>query len=808
MGIAERISPEAADEMRRLVAEADGGEVVFLCHTDEAMRIVRATVVASGSLENVAAPMEHLASADIVVHNHPSGSLLPSRADTAVAAQLADQGIGSYIVDNSISDVRVLCEPFAPREIERIDVDSVAALLDQGGPLEELITEYEPRDSQISMARDVAASFNDDEIAAVEAGTGVGKSYAYLIPVLMWAAQNEERVVIATATINLQQQLIEKDIPTVKQLTGVDIPVVLVKGRGNYLCRKRLAENVEEQTLFPEDDDDDLAAIREWTATTATGSRSDLPFVVPDELWARVNSDPDSCTELRCRLREECFFLKARREAAAARVLVANHHLLFIDLALRIQGIGFDSRAILPPFQRLVFDEAHAIENSATSLFSLSFSRFAVRKHTRRLHHMRGSRTRGLLETVSRRGADPAAVAHARAAAKAAEDAADNLNETTVTLVDGLTLRLTPETPAEVRQPIVDGVAELNVRLVQLANALADITDDDDGEEGGPFYDVRIVLRRVERLATTCESFADFEQNPDRVFWLEVLRAGDGTSYIRYISSPLDIRDMMKEAVYDAFDTVVFTSATLTVGDTFQFWGGRIGLDASDRPVVMKRYPSPFPYRDHVLVAVPTDAPEPADDGYQDFLSPFVSELLELTEGHGLVLFTSYQMLRATHEAVRDKLSACGIAVLRQGDDDRSRLLARFNEDTSSVLFATESFWQGVDAPGETLQVVVLCRLPFRVPSDPVLAARVEAIERRGGNAFAELSLPEAVMKFRQGFGRLMRRGTDRGIVVVTDTRVLTKQYGALFLQSLPETQFCQASSRAVLETVERFLYP
>ncbi|MBU8913130.1 MAG: helicase, partial [Spirochaetales bacterium] len=217
--------------------------------------------------------------------------------------------------------------------------------------------------------------------------------------------------------------------------------------------------------------------------------------------------------------------------------------------------------------------------------------------------------------------------------------------------------------------------------------------------------------------------------------------------------------------------------------------------------------PSPFPYSEHALLAVPTDAPEPSTAGYQKFLSRFVGDLLELTEGHALVLFTSYEMLRATYESTRDRLAGMGINSLRQGEDDRARLLERFNEDTSSVLFATESFWQGVDAPGEALQVVVLCRLPFRVPTDPVLTARTEMIEAQGGNAFTALALPEAVMKLRQGFGRLIRRASDRGGVVITDVRVLTKPYGTMFRRSLPETQESFKSARGVLEDVERFLY-
>ncbi|MEE8440595.1 MAG: helicase C-terminal domain-containing protein, partial [Spirochaetia bacterium] len=240
---------------------------------------------------------------------------------------------------------------------------------------------------------------------------------------------------------------------------------------------------------------------------------------------------------------------------------------------------------------------------------------------------------------------------------------------------------------------------------------------------------------------------------------------------------------------------------------SFDFWASRIGLSDVDREHELVSLPSPFPFAENALLAVPTDAPEPSDAGYQEFLSRFVGDLLELTEGHALVLFTSYEMLRVTYESTRDRLGELGINSLRQGEEDRARLLERFNDDTSSVLFATESFWQGVDAPGEALQIVVVCRLPFRVPTDPVLTARTELIEAQGGNAFTDLALPEAVMKLRQGFGRLIRRATDRGGVVITDVRVLTKPYGVVFLRSLPETQVSFKSAAGVLEDIERFLY-
>lgn len=830
MDASDRIAPEAAWAMRGAIGESEGSEVLFLCDLDEEMRIIRARVVARGVPDMVAAPMEQLHRGQVVVHNHPSGHLQPSRADVNVAAELAESGVGAYIVNNDVTELLVVCEPTEPPRVEPIDPDALAGLIDAGGSLATLFDDFEPRQAQIDMLRLVARAFNEDRIAAVEAGTGVGKSFAYLIPALAWASQNEERVVISTATINLQQQLVEKDIPTVQRLLGTEVPVMLVKGRGNYLCRRRLDELIEEESLFADVGSEEpplaetgdepetageasdpldprLRDIREWAKTSESGSRSELPFVVPDELWGSINSDADSCTEITCRLRENCFFQQARRKAAAARVLVANHHLLFIDLALRVRGIGFETRAVLPPFQRLVFDEAHSIESSATSLFSESFSRYSIRKHSRRLRNARRGREYGLLASVRRRGADPARVVRAADELARVDEAAAALNAAVLEAVDDFTIRITTALAESTRRAILEPVGELHARAIALANALADVMEDDDGEEGGPFYDLRVLLRRFESMITLMGSFTDFENHSDRVFWVEIRRAGDGSRFARLISSPLDIRGVMREAVFDVFETSVFTSATLSVAGSFDYWGGRVGLLDVPRETDLAQFPSPFPYRENALVALPTDAPEPSDPRYLDYLIDFLRRLLGVTEGRALVLFTSYEMLRAAHGALRDDLASLGIAALRQGDEDRARLLRRFAEDTTSVLFATESFWQGVDVPGESLQVVVLTRLPFRVPTDPILLARTEAIEARGGNPFGELALPEAVMKFRQGFGRLMRRSTDRGIVVVTDVRVMTRRYGSLFLQSLPETGLSQREADGVLEDVERFLY-
>jgi ATP-dependent DNA helicase DinG len=302
------------------------------------------------------------------------------------------------------------------------------------------------------------------------------------------------------------------------------------------------------------------------------------------------------------------------------------------------------------------------------------------------------------------------------------------------------------------------------------------------------------------------KQFLDAGKTGDKVFWLETFKTQRGEIALRFIVTPLDIAALMRQAFFDPYPTVVFTSATLRIGESFDFWKSRVGLkDYTAKTPLEEAFASPFPYAKRVLLAVPADAPQPDEEGYQDYLQEAILETLLVSEGRGLVLFTSYELLNSVYQFVKDGLRRVGIEVLKQGDDERYRLLRRFNEDTTSVLFATDSFWEGVDSPGETLEVVILCRLPFRVPTEPVLKARLGQIRARGGNPFMELSLPDAIMRLRQGFGRLMRKKTDKGVVLILDSRVVKKNYGRYFLESLPETGRIMSERKAVLSRIEGF---
>ena len=818
MRVEERLTPQVIERIREYIADADGNEVYMIGCVGADGRVEEVKVGARGNEEQVLVLRPHLSGGDVIIHNHPSGGTRPSDADMAVAARWGNEGIGFYILDNSVESVYVVAEPVEQQERTSLDLDELAGYLAPGGVLSRLFPLYEERKSQIGMLRLVCTAFNGDELCAAEAGTGVGKSLAYLLPAMAWAIRNKERVVVSTNTINLQQQLMDKDIPLVKRILGEDPKVVLVKGRRNYLCLHRLNESLDEMSLF-EEQDQEILAIKEWSRTTETGSRTDLSFYPKEESWSRVCSEADACLGLRCAHREGCFVLKARREAASAQVLVANHHLLFSDLAFRLTSSSFDDPAVLPPFRRVIFDEAHNIEKAATAFFSQSFSRFNLLKFLGRLYRRaprennggdKGprARARGHLVALSRvlgrntvTGKAPRLAEEVREKAEALDAAClELLTKEPTLLLDSQSLPEFVDHAGFALRGLAGAIRNMEELCAEIFEAVSQ--KDPTKDVQNMVWDCRVQIARLTGIADLCDRFRTAETGSNDIFWMESIK---GES-VRLVVTPLDIGPLMREAVFEPIKTAVFTSATLTVTESFDYWAGRVGLDnPGEREPLYRTFPSPFNYRENVLLGVPTDAPPPDSAKYRPFLSDFIARALTSSRGAGLVLFTSYSLLRETYAEVQPALAERGIRILRQGDDERSRLLDAFRSERSSVLFATDSFWEGVDAPGETLEMVILCRLPFRVPAEPVLKARMAAIQGRGGNPFAELSLPDAVVRLRQGFGRLMRRNDDRGVVLILDSRIVTKSYGSIFLESLPRTQTAMARAEDVQAAVEAF---
>ena len=823
-----RFSESVIEKLRAEIEDAGGNEVFALGTIDEKKLVVKIEVSARGNEDSVLALQDKLENADVLIHNHPSGFLIPSDNDLAISSRAAEAGIGSYIVDNQLDNVYVVAEPVKKRRLHRLDPRTIVTALETGGAVSRRLPSYEIRESQLDLMRLIIQGFNEDALVAAEAGTGVGKSFAYLLPALSYAAANEERVVISTATITLQEQLYGKDIPLVTAALNKKIKTVLVKGRGNYLCRRRLDDALREPSLDNEERGQ-IEDIARWAETTKTGSRSDLAFLPLESVWSQVCSEADNCMGMRCPERERCFVMILRREAVDARILVVNHHLLFADLAARRDGAGYDATVVLPPYSRVIIDEAHTTEEAATSFFSKEFSRLGIYRQLGRLYRKRRASQTGLLLRL-------ASLLPGKAddnfADRIAEDlnkireAADSLDEAALELcgAEGV-FRLTPQKDTVIKDRLSPEFSSLRKRLNSLANMVRDLLEkvpepsaetpnqrfgQGEKNEEGVVWEVRSVLRRLDTMSSVCTSFVEYRENPDDVMWIE-RRTGsqkNESPWAVFNVSPVNVAPYLKEALFEPNKTVICVSATLTTGGSFEYWKTRSGLGLiTERETLTGVFPSPFPYESKVLLAAPEDAPLPAEPGYGVFVDTAATALAEVSGGSALILFTSYQALKSAYETALPALERQGIKVLKQGDDDRNRLLASFLQDESSVLFATDSFWEGVDAQGDTLRLVVLCRLPFRSPSDPVFEARCEAVEARGGNAFMDLSLPEAVMKFKQGFGRLMRRSSDHGVVAVLDGRLLRKRYGEIFLRSLPETKTCFGEFDSILRAVENFLY-
>ncbi|MCF6266536.1 MAG: helicase [Desulfuromusa sp.] len=832
------ISPDSIDQLRYTIKEASGNEVFVLGQTDAERRIVQVEVLARGSESSVPAILQTCSYGDVVIHNHPSGDLQPSAADIEVASQFGSLGVGFYIVNNRVDDLYRVVEAFAEKNIEKLELKQIAELLGAGGVIAAKLPDYEDRPEQLRMAFVVAEAFNQGQLAVIEAGTGTGKSLAYLVPALLWARANQERVVISTRTINLQEQLIRKDLPFLKRATGIEFYAVLVKGRSNYFCRRRGETAGRELGLFDQQQVEELQQIIQWAETTGDGSKEDLSFIPGYQAWEEVCCEADQCARVCCQHYSRCFFHKARRQAARADILVVNHALLLSDLALRQQTDNYSATAVLPPFERVILDEAHHLEDIATSYFSSQLTRFTFSRVLNRLRHPR-KLNQGLLprflDQLSQKLPDSLddlyRTLHGEIEAllnkrqqlfdlavdemqSIAEELPDFLGKQVSSKFE-LKHRILPDfmqTP--IWQKLCERVEHLRVGCFELAQGIAgllraaEILPEVVAEKVNPsLVDLRGIASRLEGIAVDLASFQTVEKNS--CVWVEI-RAGRIGRQKGLITSlcqaPLEVAESLNQALYQRFQSLIMTSATLTVAGAFGYFHSRVGLDLVEpNRLVELTLDSPFDYQQQALVAIPTDLPEPGKPGFGEAIRDAVEKALLCSQGRSFVLFTSYALLRQVHEELAPGLEAQRLRCLRQGEENRHQLLKRFAEDERSILFGTDSFWEGVDVPGRSLEQVIIARLPFRVPSEPVLEARAQVIEQRGGDPFMEYTVPQAVIRFKQGFGRLIRHRNDRGVVLILDTRVVKRGYGRMFLRSLPPARVIRGHSDDVFTEIGQF---
>ena len=866
-----RLSPEAAGVIRDEVTRAGGREVSFLADVTRDRVIVNPRAVARGNRAAVLAVASDAPDGGVMIHNHPSGHLEPSDADLGVAGRLYEEGLGTAIVTNAADAMYVVVEPPEPRRIEPLEAGELSALLAPGGPLARL-PGYEDRRGQREMLRFVATRFNEGGIGLVEAGTGTGKSLAYLVPAARWAVRNGERTVVSTNTINLQEQLVRKDLEIVSGILGEDLRWALVKGRANYISirRARLAAETAPD-LFPDDRSAELENLLDWIEGTEDGSRSDLPFVPSEEVWEEVRSETDACLRAKCPFFQQCHYQRARRAGAAADLVIVNHALFFSDLTIRILTDNFRDAAVLPPYRRVVFDEAHHLEDAATPRLGSETTRAGMYRALSRLDRggkgilastqatlgqLRASLTaRRLHERIGQR-ARPL-VAKARTALNAFFE----LMEPWVLAHAGRgSLRLgRPEKPGHPRdadhprhpntapgpEPAADpgiggalenlliALGDLQRELELLAEQLGDEEDLRAALEGR-LLDLRSSAGRLGRIARALRlCFLPAGDDPAMVRWLEVRgSARRGPRNLVFAAAPVELGPVLAEYLFANLETAVLTSATMAVKGDFGYLRRRLGLGgggaagggllrdpahddslplhvAGPGPAVDEAvFGSPFDHARQSALIVPTDLPGARGGdaaAYNDATARVVFEVAQISGGGLFALFTSFSALRAVAAALRG-MGADGRWPLHvQGEADRSALLRRFARSGNAVLLGTSSFWEGVDVPGRPLRALVIQKLPFRVPTEPLTEARLEAMAARGENSFWGLMVPDAAVRLKQGIGRLIRSRTDRGAVVLLDDRLLTRRYGRVIREALPPMPLIRGPWDEVRERVAEF---
>ncbi|MFZ0734447.1 MAG: ATP-dependent DNA helicase [Candidatus Sulfotelmatobacter sp.] len=673
-------------------------------------------------------------------------------------------------------------QPVSPAQSNRPKQSGKDASLYQffapGGVLSRTHPAYEFRKGQLQMAQAVEQALEEKRHLIVEAGTGTGKTLAYLVPVI----RSGKRVIISTGTKNLQEQLFYKDVPFLEQALfgGAEsrLSVCYMKGRNNYLCRKKLYDLTDQPVLSGFDEIEQYRAIAAWEKQTSTGDRAELAELPEASLlWHKLDARADACTGQKCSQWECCFITEMRRRAVESDIIIVNHHLFFADLAIKLQAEGAPDAGILPEAAAVIFDEAHELEDVAGNYFGISVSNLRVED---------------LARDVER------AMQHNHAMSASLSGALGNMRDRSQLFFSVLPPgngRFAFDTRREFLEENGDEFTALNQALTRLAGELEALPQKPE--------EVFNFVRRANEIQVQL-GFALESEDPNTVFWIERRGgriAGRGSQGIGGSESqtknspgqvgfrsrenvflqatPIDVGPILRECLWSKLECAVLTSATLAVGGGFEYIRQRLGFEHARESVL----PSHFDYENQAVLYVPPDLPDPRTPQFTAKATDRIRKLLEITRGRAFVLFTSYAQMNEIYQRLLGEIE---FPMFRQGDAPKSALLEEFRLTPNAVLFATSSFWQGVDVQGEQLSCVIIDRLPFAVPSDPVVAARIKAIDAEGGNAFFQYQIPAAVITLKQGFGRLIRSLHDRGVLVLLDNRILKKQYGRVFVESLP----------------------
>ncbi|PIE90030.1 MAG: hypothetical protein CR997_07855 [Acidobacteria bacterium] len=821
------MTAEVIEKLRVEIAASGGSEVfAILSRPGRGQLYSEVTIACRGSKVEVPALLSRTKPGEMTLHNHPSGVLIPSSADMRMAGLFGDEGIGSMIVDNQVTRGYIVVEPFDEGEREPVLAQEIVDVFADNGSLSQMMEHYETRAGQQEMAFVVADSLHKGCISVIEAGTGTGKSLAYLVPALLWAKKNKKRILIATKTIALQEQLLYKDIPIARKVIHDAPQASLIKGRSNYICLRKLRDLNLDQMEFDFGPDmksihSELQAISDWVENHPSGDRSELPFQPGVDAWETVQSDSDMCLGSSCPYYQESPFYQSRRLAAKSGILIANQALLFTDLALRAATGNYKASAVIPPYLSIIMDEAHSIEDIATSHFGKRVSSFGARKMIGKFISMR--RNTGLLEQLAKRSKrfnlmDLVSELEERAieVQLVRDEFIYKLDEFSELLhhqfnqagkrkcqvhLDRAILS------SEELEPLRKAAQEVAALIVHLSSLLTAILERAinalehkmDVMEGF-FIEYKARLSRLIDLSPVFKSFASKEKK-EQVQWLNLIVWKNQRREFDYQISPIDVSSLLVGALYKPFHSLVATSASLNLKDEFKFYQARSGIDqVKQKEIEFHQFASPFPLSRLASLIIPDHFPSPSSSKYAFFLRDLIHESAKWGNGGTLVLFTSYALLYQMVTLCEEMLGNDGVPLFVQGRDQRSALVERL-VSTRGVLFGTDTYWEGIDLKGDSLTKLIVTKLPFRQIRDPVFEARSVRIKNQGGNDFKEYALPLALLKFKQGVGRLVRSQTDTGVVIVADNRIVHKYYGKKFLDMAAEFPKIRISSMDELKS-------
>ena len=802
MDIKERFSEKSLQTIKEYLIENDNKSIIFKATFDENEVIQEPFFLSLYKKKTFEETLTKVKRDEVVIRITKPNQLYPNDLELELSEELFNRRNIAYCLLSSDLDDFYFIQDIDRTNLEKIDIENYFS---ENGILVNEIKGFEHRHEQEEMAKNIQKAINDNRKIIVEAGTGTGKTLAYLIPAIKWAIANKKKVIIATNTINLQEQLLLKDIPLAKSVIKDEFSYALVKGRTNYLCKRlftelSLGKSVDIET-FSMEAREQIEYILKWGNKTKTGDKAELPFEVYPDVWELVQSTTELCLGKKCPFRKECFHMKTRMKKMEADILISNHHVFFSDLNVRAET-DFDSEyLILPRYDMVIFDEAHNIESVARSYFSVEVSKISFTRLLHRIYQKKSKKKKEksaltrVEETIDEKYLEK--TGDYLELLKNMKSEIYSLQTIGDEYFDEIRKMFETNTEAPIRKSLNNfEMTKSNflenlrakkeffqAKLTEFLNLMMAFNNviDEEKDKNPEVINFNNHLKIFKKYIDSFKFINNFSDD-DYVYWLDI---NSKRTNVVLTATPLNIAQKLSSVLFENLNRLVFASATIMANGNFEYFKKSLGLDEEE---CMECFiESPFDYENQMSVYIPADIQDSENlNAFITDASKFILDILKKTKGKAFILFTSYTMLNQIYYSLVNKLKNSNFEIFLHGEKPRSQLIKEFKEAKNPVLFGTTSFWEGVDVQGENLSNVIITKLPFLVPTDPIVSAISKKIEESGGNSFSDFQLPEAIIKFKQGVGRLIRKKTDRGNIFILDSRVIKKKYGSAFIKALP----------------------